>query len=69
MCATEWEKEPFGDYDIYQYWLIFGGQINEEFLPQSKYRKYGLPTIEKYAEWNEAEDFCNAEVLIPVKIQ
>lgn len=42
-------------------------QINEEFLPQSKYSKCGLPTIEKYVAWNELEDFSSVEVWIPVK--
>lgn len=41
-------------------------QINEEFLPQSKYSKCGLPTIERYVVWNEAEDLCNVEIWIPV---
>nr|WP_321001562.1 AraC family transcriptional regulator [Blautia coccoides] len=42
-------------------------QINQEFLPQSQYAKCGLPTIEKYIFWNEAEDLGEVEVWIPVK--
>lgn len=42
-------------------------QINQEFLPQSQYSKCGLPTIEKYVIWNEAEDVGEVEVWIPVK--
>lgn len=41
-------------------------RINNEFLPQSKYKKSGLPTIEKYVSWNEAEDICKVEIWIPV---
>ena len=40
-------------------------RINNEFLPQSKYRKSGLPTIEKYISWDEAADKCNVEIWIP----
>lgn len=42
-------------------------QINQEFLPQSQYDKCGLPTIERYVFWNEAEDAGEVEVWIPVK--
>jgi len=41
------------------------GKINDEFLPQSKYKKSGLPTIEKYVSWDEAKDKCNVEIWIP----
>ena len=42
-------------------------QINGEFLPSSPYRKLGLPTIEKYILWNEAEDRCLVEIWIPIQ--
>ena len=41
-------------------------RINQEFLPQSKYKEYGLPTIEKYILWDEGGDACKVEILIPV---
>ncbi len=41
-------------------------RINNEFLPQSKYKKTGLPTIEKYVLWDDAADICNVEIWIPV---
>ncbi len=41
-------------------------KINNEFLPQSKYKKSGLPTIEKYVFWDEATDKCSVEIWIPV---
>ncbi len=41
-------------------------RINEEFLPQSKYQKCGLPTIEKFVVWNEEEDYGQVEIWIPV---
>ena len=44
-------------------------KINNEFLPQSKYKKSGLPTIEKYVFWDEATDKCNVEIWIPVAIK
>lgn len=44
-------------------------RINNEFLPQSKYKKSGLPTIEKYVEWDEARDSCKVEILIPVALK
>lgn len=44
-------------------------RINNEFLPQSKYKKSGLPTIEKYVVWDEAADVCNVEIWIPVAIK
>jgi len=64
-------------------WLIFeatgtiSGQalfhtwqrINHEFLPQSKYKESGLPTIEKYTLWDEANDACKVEIWIPVAVK
>lgn len=44
-------------------------RINNEFLPQSKYQKSGLPTIEKYVSWDEAADSCCVEILIPVSLK
>lgn len=44
-------------------------RINNEFLPQSKYKKSGLPTIEKYILWDDASDICKVEVWIPVAIK
>ncbi|MCL2321695.1 MAG: GyrI-like domain-containing protein [Oscillospiraceae bacterium] len=44
-------------------------RINNEFLPQSKYKKSGLPTIEKYVYWDEAIDKCNVEIWIPVALK
>lgn len=44
-------------------------RINNEFLPQSKYEKSGLPTIEKYVLWDEATDICNVEIWIPAAIK
>ena len=44
-------------------------RINHEFLPQSKYDKCGLPTIEKYVAWDEALDTCNVEIWIPVDVK
>lgn len=44
-------------------------RINNEFLPQSKYRKSGLPTIEKYVFWDDAADICKVEILIPAVIK
>ncbi|SDY31282.1 AraC family transcriptional regulator [Evansella caseinilytica] len=41
-------------------------RINHEFLPQSKYKKSGLPTIEKYVLWDDAADVCQVEIWIPV---
>ena len=40
-------------------------RINNEFLPQSQYKKSELPTIEKYVIWDEAADICNVEIWIP----
>lgn len=44
-------------------------RINNEFLPQSKYQKSGLPTIEKYLFWDEVADTCHVEILIPVAVK
>jgi AraC family transcriptional regulator len=44
-------------------------QINNGFLPQSKYKKSGLPTIEKYVLWDDAADICKVEIWIPVTIK
>lgn len=44
-------------------------RINTEFLPQSKYKKSGLPTIERYVTWDESADSCNIEISIPVSIK
>lgn len=41
-------------------------RINNEFLPNSSYRKC-MATIEKYKNWNEAEDYCHVEIWIPVE--
>ncbi len=62
-------------------WLIFSAEgkisenvlgntwkrIHEEFLPQSKYRQSGYPTIESYKEWNLASDTCTVEIMIPIE--
>lgn len=44
-------------------------RINNEFLPQSKYKKSGLPTIEKYVLWSDAADTCKVEIWIPAVIK
>lgn len=44
-------------------------RINHEFLPQSKYRKSGLPTIEKYILWDDVADISKVEIWIPVAIK
>jgi AraC family transcriptional regulator len=44
-------------------------RINNEFLPQSKYEKSELPTIEKYVSWDEAANLCNVEIWIPVAMK
>ncbi|MFD3449921.1 helix-turn-helix domain-containing protein [Microbacteriaceae bacterium 4G12] len=44
-------------------------RINQEFLPQSKYRKSGLPTIEKFVLWDEIADNCKIEIWIPVAMK
>ena len=42
-------------------------RIYEEFLPQSKYRQAIWPTIEVYREWNEQDDRCVVDIMIPVE--
>jgi AraC family transcriptional regulator len=44
-------------------------RINNEFLPQSKYKKSSLPTIEKYVKWDETADICRVEIQIPVTLK
>lgn len=44
-------------------------RINHEFLPQGKYKKSGLPTIEKYILWDDAADICRVEIWIPVALK
>jgi AraC family transcriptional regulator len=44
-------------------------RINKEFLPQSKYKKSGLPTIEKYISWDVAANLCDVDIWIPVSIK
>ncbi len=44
-------------------------RINREFLPQSKYRESGLPTIEKYTLWDEGNDACRVEIWVPVTVK
>ena len=44
-------------------------RINNEFLPQSKYKKSELPTIEKYVSWDEVADICNVEIWIPTALK
>ncbi|MDD3243419.1 MAG: helix-turn-helix domain-containing protein [Eubacteriales bacterium] len=41
-------------------------RIHQEFLPQSRYRLCGLPTIERYVLWDEAADQCRVEIGLPV---
>lgn len=41
-------------------------RINNDFLPNSKYKKC-MATIERYVYWNDAEDYCNVEIWIPVE--
>ena len=48
--------------------IIIIGKINEEFLPNSKYRKC-MATIERFVYWNEAEDVGNVEIWIPVEVK
>ena len=43
-------------------------RINHDFLPNSKYQKC-MATIEKYINWNMAEDTCHVEIHIPVEIK
>ena len=42
-------------------------RVNQEFLPQSPYEKSGQPTIERYVQWNDAQDWCQMEVWVPVQ--
>ncbi len=42
-------------------------RIYGEFMPQSEYKQQDLPTIETYIEWDETSDFCNVDIMIPVK--
>ena len=44
-------------------------RINSEFLPQSKYKKSELPTIENYILWDNDADICNVEIWIPVSLK
>ena len=44
-------------------------RINNEFLPQSKYKKSEVPTIEKYVSWDEAANLCNVEIWIPATLK
>ena len=76
--------EEFDSYTYpYATWLIFEAngkiseqvlnnvwqRVNHEFLPQSKYKKSGLPTIEKYILWDDAADICKVEIWIPVALK
>ena len=58
-------KGTISDQVLFSLWQ----RINNEFLPQSKYMKSGLPTIEKYVKWDETTDTCNVEVWIPVAVK
>ncbi|WP_167957473.1 AraC family transcriptional regulator [Anaerosporobacter faecicola] len=40
-------------------------KINMEFLPSSKFHKGKLPTVERYIVWDERNDECVVEILIP----
>ncbi|RAU98887.1 helix-turn-helix domain-containing protein [Paenibacillus sp. YN15] len=44
-------------------------RIHQEFLPQSKYKLSGLPTIEKYVSWDDAADRCQVEIWLPVALK
>ena len=41
-------------------------RVYGEFMPQSDYRQLDLPTIEKYILWDEGNDHCEVEIMIPV---
>jgi len=77
MDYTMFEKEPFRVVGIRRTTPYGDGntlgnvwqRINNEFLPQSKYKKCGLPTIEKYVSWDEAADQCDVEIWIPVAVK
>ena len=43
-------------------------RINNDFLPNSKYWKCDA-TIERYVIWNDAEDYCDVEIWIPVEVK
>lgn len=43
-------------------------RINTEFLPQSKYSKCA-PTIERYVLWDEEQDLCHVDILLPVELK
>ena len=43
-------------------------QINNEFLPKSKYYKAG-PTIEQYILWNDAEDICHVDIWLLANVK
>ena len=43
-------------------------RINNEFLPQSKYKK-AAATIEKFVLWDEVNDICNVEIWLPVMLK
>ena len=49
------------DNVLYHTW----DRVNNEFLPNSKYKKNGLPTIERYIVWDEKNDYCKVEIRIP----
>lgn len=63
MCKFEREgKMPIiSDNVLGNVW----NRINNDFLPNSKYKKC-MATIERYVNWNDAEDFCDVEIWIPV---
>ncbi len=50
---------------LFQTWQ----RINNEFLPQSKYKKSGQPTIEKFVLWDEQNDACKVEIWIPIAVK
>ncbi len=49
------------DNVLYHTW----DRVNNEFLPNAKYKKNGLPTIERYIIWDEINDYCKVEIRIP----
>lgn len=50
---------------LFQTWQ----RINNEFLPQSKYKKSGQPTIEKFVLWDEQNDACKVEIWVPIAVK
>jgi len=66
--ATTWlkfeAKGAMSDNPLLSLW----NRINNEFLPQSKYKKAG-PTIEKFVVWNEADNVCEVEVWLPIALK